>query len=146
MRNLDQGGIRWMRRIIVRAAVMAGGALLLAGCGLPTAIASLPEFMRAKAIDPPPPEPPPDVRQLVRKNLDAVFVAASNPRQVRVSPPHRVPSGPGWTACVRAELTSATGRPLGTQTYRITISDGAIVDRRRVEADDNCASESYEPV
>ena len=75
-----------------------------------------------------------------------MFVAASNPRQVRVSPPHHEPNGPGWTACVRAELTSATGRPLGAQTYRITISGGVIVDRLRVEDDDNCASESYEPI
>ena len=27
-----------------------------------------------------------------------------NPRQVRVSPPQHVARGPGWTACVRAEL------------------------------------------
>ena len=57
-----------------------------------------------------------------------------------------MPDGSGWTACVRAELTSATGRPLGTETYRITISGGVIVDRQRVEADDNCASESYQPI
>jgi hypothetical protein len=65
---------------------------------------------------------------------------------VRVSPPHHVPNGPGWIACVRANLTSATGRPLGPQTYRITISGGVIIDRLRVEADDNCADESYEPI
>ena len=56
------------------------------------------------------------------------------------------PRGPGWTACVRAELDSAMGRPLGTQTYRITISGGAIIDRRRVEAADSCGSESFEPI
>jgi hypothetical protein len=38
------------------------------------------------------------------------------------------------------------GRPLGTETYRVAISGGVIVDRRRVEADDTCASESYEPI
>jgi hypothetical protein len=38
------------------------------------------------------------------------------------------------------------GKPLGPQTYRVTISGGAIVDRRRAEADDSCASETYEPV
>ncbi len=135
-----------MRRVIVHAALMAGGALVLAGCGIADSRSPVPEFMRAKALDPPPPEPPPDVRQMVRKNLDSVFVAASNPRQVRVSPPHHEANGPGWTACVRAELTSVMGRPLGSETYRITISGGAIVDRRRAETDDNCASESYEPI
>ena len=135
-----------MQRIIVHAALMAGGALMLAGCGLADSRSPVPEFMRAKAIDPPPPEPPPDIGQLVRKNLESVFVASSYPRHVRVSPPQRDLHGSGWTACVRAELTSAMGKPLGPQTYRVTISGGAIVDRRRVEADDTCASESYEPV
>lgn len=127
-------------------ALVAGGALILAGCGFADSRSPVPEFMRAKALDAPPPEPPPDVRLLVRERLDSVFVAASNPRQVRVSPPLHEVNGSGWTACVRAELTSATGRPLGTQTYRITISGGAIIDRLRVEADDNCASESYQPI
>jgi len=35
---------------------------------------------------------------------------------------------------------------LGMQTYRITIEEGMIVDRRRVGAEDNCGSEHYEPV
>jgi hypothetical protein len=135
-----------MGRIIVHVGLMAGGALLLAGCGLADSHSPVPEFMRAKASDPPPPEQPPDVGQLVRKNLDSVFVASSYPRQVRVSPPHRDLHGPGWTACVRADLTSAMGKPLGAQTYRVTISDGVIVDRRRIETDDACTSENYEPV
>jgi hypothetical protein len=118
----------------------------LAGCGLADSRSPVPEFMRAKASDPPPPEQPPDVGQLVRKNLDAVFVASSNPRQVRVSPPRRDLQGPGWTACVKADLTSAMGKPLGPQTYRVTINSGVIADRRRIEADDACTSESYEPI
>jgi hypothetical protein len=32
------------------------------------------------------------------------------------------------------------------QTYRISINDGQIIDRRRVDADDNCETESYEPI
>jgi hypothetical protein len=135
-----------MRRVIVHAALMAGGALMLAGCGIADSRSPVLEFMRAKASDPPPPEPAPDVGQLVRKNLDSVFVANSYPRQVRVSPPRHELEGSGWTACVRAELTSAMGKPLGPQTYRVTISGGAIVDRRRVEADDTCDSETYQPV
>ena len=135
-----------MRRIIVYAVLAAGVALGLAGCGIADSRSPVPEFMRAKASDPPPPEPPPDVGQLVRKNLDSVFVANSNPRQVRISPPRHELEGSGWTACVRAELTSVTGKPLGAETYRVTISGGTIIDRRRAEADDPCASESYEPI
>jgi hypothetical protein len=130
-----------MRRVIIYAALMAGGALMLAGCGIADSRSPVPEFMRAKASDP----PPPDVGQLVRKNLDSVFVANSYPRQRRVSPPRHELEGSGWTACVRAELTSAMGTPLGAQTYRVTISGGVIVDRRRVEADDTCAAETYAP-
>jgi hypothetical protein len=135
-----------MRRIIVHAALMAGLAPVLAGCGIADSRSPVPEFMRAKASDPPPPEPPPDVKRLVREKLDSVFTAASYPRQVRVSPPHHEPNGSGWTACVRADLTSVMGKPLGAETYRITISGGAIIDRRRAGADDTCASESYEPI
>jgi hypothetical protein len=43
-------------------------------------------------------------------------------------------------------LTSVIGKPLGTQTYRITIADGVISDRRQVEAEDTCTTEDYEPI
>jgi hypothetical protein len=103
-------------------------------------------MMLAKQAEPPRLDPKPDVKQLVRDKLDSVFTAASHPRHVRVSPPRREPNGPGWTACIKAELTSVTGRSLGTQTYLATISGGVIFDRRRVEADDNCGSETYEGI
>src|SRR5262249_38204426 len=106
----------------------------------------VPEFMRAKAADPPPPEAPPDVKRLVRDKMDFVFVNTSLPRQVRVSAPHHEVRGPGWMACVRAEVVSATGKPIGTQTFRISIAGDEIVDRRRAEDDDNCDSENYEPI
>src|SRR5579859_4177040 len=127
-------------------ALPAGMALALAGCGFADVRSPVPEFMRAKAPEPPPPEPPPDVRRLVHDNLDAVFVANSSPRDVQVSMAHPELRGTGWTACVRAEVNSATGKPIGVQTYHISISDGVITDRRRAEADDNCETESYEPI
>jgi len=132
-------------RAFTHLALMAGGAMVLAACAADSR-SPVPEFMRAQASEAPPPEPPPDVKQMVREKLDSVFVTTSYPQQVQVSPPHHDVRGPGWTACVRAEVTSATGKPLGVQTYRITISDGVIIDRRRVEAEDNCVSETYEPI
>ena len=135
-----------MQRIVVHIALMAGGALALAGCGFADSHSALPGFMRAKAADPPAPEPPPDVPQLVRERLDLVFVASSNPQQVRVSPPRHDLRGLGWTACVRAELTNAVGKPLGEETYRVTISNGVIIDRRRAEPEDTCDTESYQPI
>jgi hypothetical protein len=135
-----------MRWRTVHAALIAGATLAQAGCGIADSRSPVPEFMRARATEPLPPEPPPDVSRLVREQLDSVFIAASYPRQVQVSPPLHEPQGSGWTACVRAELTSATGQQLGAQTYRITISGGAIIDRRHAEAEDNCASETYQPI
>jgi hypothetical protein len=133
-----------MRRVIVHAALTAAGvALLLAGCGFADSRAPVPEFMRAK-ISEPPPEPPPDVRQTVRNNLDSVFVNTSYPQKIRVSPPRR--DGQVWTACVRAEVTSVNGKPLGDETYRVTLGSGMILDRRRADAGDSCASENYEPI
>jgi hypothetical protein len=131
--------------IVVRAALAGGAVSLLAACAADPHSA-FPEFMKAQASMARPPDPAPDVKQLVRGQLDTVFVATSLPRQVRVSAPHRDVRGPGWTACVRAELNSATGSALGTQTYRITVEEGLIVDRHRVGNEDNCVSERYEPV
>ena len=134
-----------MRRVVVHVALMVGGALVLAGCGLAESRSPVPEFMRSKAPEPPPLEAPPEVRRLVRENLDSLFSSASKPRHVRVSPPYREVRGPGWTACVRADLLGVIGKPL-SMTYRITINRGLITDRRRAEPDDTCASETYEPV
>jgi hypothetical protein len=128
------------------AALLAGAALMLSGCGLADSHAVWPEILKVKSTEPAPLEAPPDVKRLVASKLDSVFTAGSQPTHVRVSAPLHDPSGTGWTACVRAELTSVIGKPLGTQTYRVFINGGAIFDRRQVEADDNCLTENYEPV
>ncbi|QOZ08628.1 hypothetical protein [Bradyrhizobium sp. CCBAU 51765] len=134
-----------MLRIISHAALL-GGALGLGACGFADSRAPVPEFMRMKEAEQPPPEAPPDVKRLVREQIDVVFLATSYPREVHVAPPRREVRGTGWTACVRAQLTSATGTPLGAQTYVVTISGGKIVDRRRAEEDDICRTESYERI
>ena len=135
-----------MRRIGFHIALVAGAALALGGCGFADTRSPLPEFMRAKAPEPAPLEPPPNVKRLLKEKLDSVFVAASQPSDVRVSEPRPNLRGPGWTACVKAEVVSVTGKPLGTQTYRIEISDGVIADRRQIEPEDTCNNESYEPI
>src|SRR6478736_6475590 len=129
-----------MRRIGFHIALMAGAALMLAGCGFGDVRSPLPEFMRAKMPEPPALEPAPDVKRMLTEKLDAVFTAASQPTHVRVSEPRPNLRGPGWTACVRAEVVSVIGKPLGTQTYRITISEGVILDRQKVEGEDSCTA------
>ena len=133
-----------MLRIIAHAALFAG-ALALGGCGFADSRAPVPEFMRMKEAEQPP-EPVPDVKRVVREQIDVVFLSTSYPREVHVAPPHREVRGPGWTACVRAQLTSATGSSLGAQTYIVTIMGGKVVDRRRAEGDDICGTETYEPI
>src|ERR1700731_3583103 len=131
-----------MRRTVLPLILTVASALALSACGLADSRTPLPlpEFMRAKASDPPPLEPPPDVRRMVREKLDAVFVAQSNPQKVRVSEARHELRGLGWTACVKAELTSATGKPLGEETYRISINSGVIIDRQRILSEDTCTS------
>ena len=135
-----------MRRIVIHIALMAGAALMLGGCGFGDVRSPLPEFLRAKAPEPPALEPAPDIKRMLKEKLDAVFTAASQPSNVRVSEPRPNLRGPGWTACVKAEVVSVTGKPVGTQTYRIEISDGVISDRRQIEPEDTCSSENYEPI
>lgn len=132
-----------MRRLALHVAGMAGVAFVLSACGFADVRAPVPEFMRAKAPEPAPAEPAPDIRRLLRDNIESVFTAASRPTNVQTSLPRHAPTGSNWTACVRADLTSVTGKPLGPQTYKVTITEGRIVDRRRAEDDDNCSSESY---
>ncbi|MCK1711548.1 MULTISPECIES: hypothetical protein [unclassified Bradyrhizobium] len=134
-----------MLRIIAHAALLAG-ALALGGCGFADSRAPVPEFMRIKEAEQPPPEQPPDVKRVVREQIDVVFLTTSYPREVQVALPHHEVRGPGWTACVRAQLTSATGTALGPQTYIVTIAGGKVIDRRRAEAEDICGTETYEPI
>jgi hypothetical protein len=135
-----------MRRLFVHITLLAGGALALVGCGLADVRSPVPEFMRAKAADPAPPDPPPDLKRMLRDNVESVFTAASRPSRVRISAPRHEPVGSAWTACVQAELNSVIGKPLGTQTYRVTITGDRIVERRRAEEEDTCATETYEPI
>jgi hypothetical protein len=134
-----------MGRITLHILLIVAAAFTLAGCGFADSHASLPGFMRAKENEPAL-EPAPDVKQIVRDHLDSVFVAQSQPQNVQVSPARHSLRGTGWIACVKADLLSATGKPLGTETYRVTIDDGRIFDRQRASEGDNCDSETYEPI
>ena len=136
-----------MRRLVLSIALTAC-ALTLAACGLADSRSPLPvpDFMRAKPADPPPLEAAPDARSMVRDKLDAVFTAQSNPQRVQVSEARPELRGRGWTACVKAELTSATGKPLGEETYVISINSGVVIDRRRALPEDGCDVRAYQPI
>lgn len=126
--------------------LVSATALALSACGFADSRAPVPQFMRAKENEPPPPEAAPDIKPLVRDHLDSIFMAASHPANVGFSHPLHDPRGLGWIACVRAELTSVTGKSLGMQTYRVVIDGGVIADRRRAGPEDTCSAETYEPL
>jgi hypothetical protein len=131
---------------ITSPVALAICALTLAACGLADSRSPVPEFMRAKPADPPPLEAAPDARKMVRDKLDAVFTAQSNPQNVQVSQARPELRGRGWTACVKAELTSATGKPLGEETYLISINSGVVFDRHRALPEDGCDTQAYQPL
>jgi hypothetical protein len=102
--------------------------------------------MRASGPEPPPPEAPPDVAVLIRKNLDMIFVATALPRDLEATPATRTERGDAWTACVRAQIISVAGAPLRRQTYRLTIRQNEIIDRRRAVSGRDCVSDDYKPI
>jgi hypothetical protein len=101
--------------------------------------------MRQKAHEAPPPDGPPAVAMIVREQLDSIFVPGSLPHNTQVSSPHRDPHALDWLACVKADVTFANGR-VENRIYLITIDKGMIVDRRLSGDEDNCRSESFEPI
>lgn len=123
-----------------------GMALGLAGCGVADSHASLPAFMRTRSNDMHALDPQPDIRKLLNDASNSVFTPESHATNIRISAPRRMPNGPGWTVCVRADLTSVIGRPIGTQTYLATIENSVVADRHRSDENDNCDTETYTPL
>src|SRR3954452_24650035 len=155
--NLDRAGLRRiafgpilarrgssrMLRIIAHAALLAS-ALALGACGFADSRAPVPEFMRMKEAEQPPPESPPTSNASCASRSNSS--SSARPIRVRCMSPHPIVRCGDRVGQLASELTSATGSPLGPQTYIVTISGGKVVDRRRAEADDICGSESYEPI
>lgn len=135
-----------MMRVIATCAVLSAVAASVGGCGYADANATfVPEMLRYKTTVPQP-EIIPDVKAMLRENPANVFSTRAPPKNIQVSVPRRKPSGPGWTACVRAEVAGVTGRSIGVKTYLLSIDQGAIGDRRLADDSSGCGSETYEPV
>lgn len=130
----------------VTVAALGVIAIAAGGCGYADSNATyIPESLRYK---PPPvtPEVIPNVKALMRESGAQFFATRTPPQNVRVSVPRRNPTGPGWTACVRADVAGVTGRSIGTQTYVLSIDGGKIGNRFQADANSPCATETYEPV
>jgi hypothetical protein len=103
----------------------------------------MPKGFRQPAPEAPPPEPEPDVRELIRANADTLFTA--RPGTLAVARPKRI-TGRGFSACVKAVVAG----PMNSQPQPITlvviIEHGKLTDRRRATSQDGCEGESYERV
>jgi len=135
-----------MNFAVVRILAVAGVAIFLAACGVADNHANLPKFMRQ--ADPPPreQEAAPNVKQLVRDNIASIFVPSAHPSDIAVSPARRDTHGPGWTACIKANVSGMSDQPIGQQTYVVSIENGRLWNRHRAGADDKCDAEAYEPL
>lgn len=129
---------------MIRAALFAGVAALLCGCGSWDIHSLTPAFFGSSDPKPPPadPDPEPDVATLIRANIGTLFDPSARARNISVTQPRHRLSGNGWTTCVKASIT-ASGRPIGQKTYLVTITRGKVEDRRLAEAKDGCANEAF---
>lgn len=118
--------------------------MLLAGCGVADQYSSLPKFMRQPSTEPPPPEPEPDFKELVRVGANTLFTAP--PTAVAVSRARRNPAGRGFTGCVKAVVTAGMSDQPQPITLLVTIEHGKLADRHRATPQDGCAAETYEQV
>lgn len=126
-----------MWRSALRMTAMATALLPLWACG-----------WAYRSPTPPPrePDPPPNMQELLRGNIGTLFSQQANAQNVMTSAPRRNPTSFGWTACVRASVTSVGGGSIGVRTYLVFIDGGKLGMRRLAEAADGCDAEKYERV
>jgi hypothetical protein len=98
---------------------------------------------REPSVEPPPPEPEPDVKELVRVGADTLFTG--HPSALEVSRPRRI-AGRGFDVCVKAVVPGAVDGEPRPVTVLVTIEHGKLADRHRATAQDRCAEDTYEPV
>ena len=124
-------------------ALIAGTVMLLTGCGVADQYSALPKVFREPSVEPPPPEPEPDVKELVRVGADTLFTG--HPSALEVSRPHRI-AGRRFDVCVKAVVPGAVDGQPRPVTVLVTIEHGKLADCHRATAQDRCARDSYEPV
>ena len=117
-------------------ALIAGTVMLLTGCGVADQYSALPKVFREPGVEPPPPEPEPDVKELVRVGADTLFTG--HPSALEVSRPRRI-AGRGFDVCVKAVVPGAVDGQPRPVTVLVTIEHGKLADRHRATAQDRCA-------
>ena len=67
-------------------ALIAGTVMLLTGCGVADQYSALPKVFREPSVEPLPPEPEPDVKELVRVGADTLFTGHPSALDLRAIP------------------------------------------------------------
>jgi hypothetical protein len=123
-----------------------GVAATLGGCGaVDPGNTYLPAWIpRAARTTTATSEAPPDVRNILKSNMSAVFLPAAAPTNISFSAPR--PEQTGWSTCIRATVNGAFGHSIGQQTYVASIARGAVSLVAHVENIQRCAGEQFEPL
>ena len=56
------------------------------------------------------------------------------------------PSGLEYGTCVKASVTGLGGKNVRVATYVVTVARNQVTDRRRATPEDECDSETYQPL
>ena len=137
-------GTHKMGTALVRAAIFAGMIILLSDCSSFDIHSVLPQLPNQTTAPTWRPDPEPDTVQLVRANIDYIFSPQAHAQNISVTPPRRASDGSGWTACVKANITSIGGSLVTQHTYLVFIHGGHIEDRRAASPENRCSSETYQ--
>ncbi|WP_245258328.1 hypothetical protein [Rhodopseudomonas palustris] len=116
-------------------------AAVLGGCAVDAHINYVPDFMK----QPVPSQPvnlPPDVGEILKGNVAAVFAQGASPTAISYSSPVPGKFG-GWDTCVQGDVVGVTGKPLGVQLFLVNIDRDRIGRRERVGDDHWCATQVF---
>jgi hypothetical protein len=116
-------------------------AMLLAACGIADKNSVMPEVLRQPQEKPVPPDPEPDVKEVVRTNT----LFTTQPSSVSVSRPRRL-AAHRFGVCVKAVAPSPIDEEMRAVTLFVSIEHGKMIDRHRATRDDHCDAETYEKV
>jgi hypothetical protein len=136
-------------RPLKAVSAIVGCSLLLSACS--AVWDNSVGFVLGRA-DPPPAartEPPPNVKKILADNSVGLFASSAKPRNLIIGSgvrQIRTASGLEYGACLRANLSNAAGKDMGTATYVVTVHDGQVGDRRRAIPSDGCDEEHFEPL
>ena len=104
----------------------------------------MPAILRQPSWQQPPPDPEPDLKELIGENANTLF--ATHPRSLAVSHPRRNEKTRGFTACVKGIIDGPVSGHPEPIAILVSVEHGKLTERRRVTAQDGCEAEEYETI